>query len=303
MAHPGYVSRLKQSPDKTDFNDAGLLADLLRVNYLPEVWLAPDETRQLRRLSRYRQGLAVDRKRIKQRMRALLRKERLKYQGPDKPWSKPWMKWVREQAPLGDQGRWVMDQHLAELAHCEEKLKQVEQRMEEVTQGDPFTQQLLAQPGVGLVTAVVMRAEIGGIHRFRSGKQLARFCSVTPLNASSGKRQADAGMVRQANPELRRVVIEAAQRLGRYDEHWKAFKQRLLKRGKPNSVAIGAIANRWIRKLYHQLQPTRESERVSTEFTELSEPPLGLDKGARRFVAEYNSIIPTAQSFVLEDIT
>ena len=31
MAHPGYVARLKQSPDKTDFGDARLLADLERV--------------------------------------------------------------------------------------------------------------------------------------------------------------------------------------------------------------------------------------------------------------------------------
>lgn len=31
LAHPGYVSRMKQSPDKTDFSDARLLADLERV--------------------------------------------------------------------------------------------------------------------------------------------------------------------------------------------------------------------------------------------------------------------------------
>ncbi len=40
MAHPGYVSRMKQSPDKSDYDDASLLADLLRVDYLPEVWIA-----------------------------------------------------------------------------------------------------------------------------------------------------------------------------------------------------------------------------------------------------------------------
>ena len=62
LAHPGYVRRLKQSPDKSDADDAELLADLLRVNYLPEVWTAPEETRQIRRLARYRQNLAVDRK-------------------------------------------------------------------------------------------------------------------------------------------------------------------------------------------------------------------------------------------------
>ncbi len=31
LAHPGYVARIKQSPDKTDYSDARLLADLERV--------------------------------------------------------------------------------------------------------------------------------------------------------------------------------------------------------------------------------------------------------------------------------
>lgn len=263
MAHPGYVARLKQSPDKTDYNDAGLLADLLRVNYLPEVWLAPEETRQLRRLARYRQGLAEDRKRVKLRIRALLREERLKCPGAGSPWSKPWMKWVREDAKLGEHARWVMDRTLQDLETLETKLNEVEQRMEEVTQDDPVTQALLSQAGVGLVTAFVLRAEIGNFHRFRSGKQLARFCSVTPLNASSGKKQADAGLVRQGNPELRRVVVEAAQRIGRYDEKWAALKKRLTARGKPRSVAIAAVGNRWIRWLYHRM--TEATEAVAQE--------------------------------------
>lgn len=41
QAHAGYVSRMKQSPDKTDYSDARILADLVRVDYLPEVWLPP----------------------------------------------------------------------------------------------------------------------------------------------------------------------------------------------------------------------------------------------------------------------
>jgi transposase len=146
-----------------------------------------------------------------------------------------------------------MDQHLLELEALEEKIQTAEQRMEDVTQDDPLMQALLKQAGIGLVTAFVLRAEIGSFQRFRSGKQLARFCSVTPLNASSGKKQADAGLVRQGNPELRRVIVEAAQRIGRYDDKWKDLKQRLVGRGKPASVAIAAVGNRWIRWLYHRI--------------------------------------------------
>src|ERR1051325_3673824 len=35
LAHPGLVKRMKQNPDKTDFQDAHLLGDLVRVGYLP----------------------------------------------------------------------------------------------------------------------------------------------------------------------------------------------------------------------------------------------------------------------------
>jgi len=58
LAHPGYVARIKQSPDKTDFSDARLLADLERVGYLPKVWLASHDVRELRRVVRFRQQLA-----------------------------------------------------------------------------------------------------------------------------------------------------------------------------------------------------------------------------------------------------
>src|SRR5438876_366556 len=45
LGHPGYIERLKQSPDKTDWQDARLLADLERVGYLPKVWQAPEAVR------------------------------------------------------------------------------------------------------------------------------------------------------------------------------------------------------------------------------------------------------------------
>ena len=64
LAHPGFVARMKQNPDKTDFTDARILADLHRVGYLPKVWLAPREIRELRRIVRFRQrtgGRAAER--------------------------------------------------------------------------------------------------------------------------------------------------------------------------------------------------------------------------------------------------
>lgn len=255
LAHPGYVNRMKQSPDKSDHDDAELLADLLRVDYLPEVWLPPLEVLELRRVVRYRQGQTAERKNIKQRIGALLREERVPKPACN-PWTKAWFQWLKEEAQLSEQARWVMDRLLEDLAHIEERIADTEERMRAITEHDPTTQALLQQKGIGLVTAVTLRAEIGDFRRFRSGKQLARFCTVTPLNSSSGKRQVEGGLVRQGNRELRRVVLEAAQRLARYEPKWKDLKEKMKRRGKPGAVAVAAVANRWVRWLFHQMQET-----------------------------------------------
>lgn len=68
LAHAGYVNKLKGSPDKTDWGDARLLADLSRVGYLPRAWRAPLWVRELRKLVRYRQEQVNERRNVKLRI-------------------------------------------------------------------------------------------------------------------------------------------------------------------------------------------------------------------------------------------
>lgn len=252
LAHADYVAKLEQSPDKTDFGDARLLADLERVGYLPKVWLPPESLRDLRRLVRYRQQQAGARRNVKLRISAVLREERIK--ATTRRWTKPWLSWLAELDELSPHSRWIVDRHLEKLELLQQQIRQTERRLFAATCDDPIVGRLLTLKGVGLVTAVTLRAESGRFDRFRTGKQLARFCGVTPRNASSGERQADAGLIKAGNPELRRVLIEAAHRLGRYDPHWSALNLRLRRSGKPGSVAAAAVANRWVRWLFHQMK-------------------------------------------------
>ncbi len=252
LSHPGYVARLKQSPDKSDFSDAQLLADLARVGYIPKVWLAPPEVRELRRLVRFRQQLVDERKKIKLRIGALLREHR-PARPAGRPWTRAWREWL-ETIELPAQTRWIIRQHLNRLAMTTIDINAVEDRLEQVVQGDGLVQFLLTRPGIGLITAITLRAEIGRFDRFRNGKQLSRFCSLSPRNASSGNRQADAGLIRAGNPQLRAVILQAAHRLKRYEARWSALAVRLRRRGKPGSVIAAAVANRWMRSLYHQVK-------------------------------------------------
>lgn len=254
LAHPGYVQRMRQNPDKTDHSDARLLADLERVGYLPRVWLAPAAIRELRRLVRYRRQLVNERRNVKLRIRSLLREHRRVINAPR--WGREWFDWMRS-VDLPADSRWILDQHLNRLHHLNEGIQDVEGRLESVTVNDTLVQQLLKMPGVGPVTAWALRAEVGRFDRFRSGKQLARFCGLTPCNASSGARQADAGLIRACNNDLRSVLIEAAHRLKRYDPRWMALADKLRAAGKPGSVIAAAVANRWMRWLYHEVRESK----------------------------------------------
>jgi transposase len=254
LAHPGYVARLKRSPDKTDLSDAHLLADLARVNYLPVVWLAPESTRQLRRLVRHRAQLVRRRKDVKLRIRGLLRENRLRC-AEAAAWTATWMAWLADQAPLAESDRWILEDHLAELHALGRRIAAADARLKAATADDAIVAKLLALPGVGLITAATLRAEVGRFDRFDNGKQLARFCGVTPRNASSGARQADAGLIEAGNPELRKVLVELAHRLiSRIQGRWADLARSMLLRGKPKNVVVAAIANRWVRRLVYELR-------------------------------------------------
>jgi transposase len=252
LAHPGYVNRIKQSPDKTDFSDARLLADLVRVGYLPKVWLAPAELRDLRRLVRRRQQLAQDRRNTKLRIRALLRDGRVRGAEAN-AWTKAWFEWLRTTTAVTPQTRWILDDHLSSLEFVESQIRAVEKRLAEVTKDDVVVQQLLKEAGVGLITAVTLRAEIGRFDRFRNGKQLSRFCGLSPRNASSGQRQADAGLIKAGNAQLRAVLIETAHRLVRCQSRWACLALKLRAERKPGSVVAAAVANRWMRWLHYHM--------------------------------------------------
>jgi transposase len=263
MAHPSGVNRMKQGPDKTDHTDAWHLANLLRVGYLPHVWLADEATRQLRRLVRYRAGLVAQKKDIKLRILSLLREERIENTSGASSWAKPWMEWIKS-AKLGEQSRWVLDQELRRLEQAEKDLAEVDARMDQATQGDAVVAKLKEQPGIGPVTAVTMRAVIGRFDRFRTGKQLSKYCGVSPCNASSGGRQSDAGLIESGNDILRPLLMQLAKRLPRQDPHWKELHGKL-RITKGANVASAAIANRWLRRLYHEMV-TKVKVRVKEEL-------------------------------------
>lgn len=257
LAHPGYVARMKRSPDKTDYGDARILADLQRVGYLPGVWLPPREIRDYRKLIRYRQQLVDEQRTRKLQVSAILREHRI--QTPKgATWTKKWTCWLETQAPLKGHSRWIVDQHIKRILTLKQEINDLHNKLSEIGKTDKLVTFLLSLDNVGIVTAWMLRVEIGRFDRFNSGKQLSRFCGLSPRNVSSGTRQADGGLIKAGNPQLRATIIQLAQRLVRSDPRWIRFAQQKKKEGKPNNVIIAAVGNRWLRWLYHQVPSMTE---------------------------------------------
>ena len=211
---------------------------------------------ELRRLVRFRGQLVDERRRVKLRIRGLLRDSRVP--APEaRAWTRAWLQWVGQEAEFSPTSRWIVRRHLARLEQLTGEIREVEKELDQWSEGDAVCRKLRQTAGIGLITAVTMRAEIGRFDRFSCGKKLSRFCGLSPRNASSGSRQSDSGLIKAGNPQLRCVLIEAAQRLMRYEPRWQQLARAMGRRGKPRNVIVAAVANRWVRRLHHEMQPSR----------------------------------------------
>jgi transposase len=252
LAHAGYVARMKGSPDKTDYSDARLLADLTRVGYLPRVWLAPRAIRDIRQLVNHRQRLVNQRRDLKLQIGGCLREQRVKIEGAGR-WSKRWVDQVRRHAGLSDSVRWIIEQMLGQIAQVSQWIRLGEEKLREKTANEELLGRLRKIEGVGEVTAWTLLAFVGRFDRFKNGKQLARYCGLSPKNASSGEREADGGLINACCKSLRAVLIQGAQRLVRTHGRWTALAKRMLEKGKPMCLVVAAVANRWVRSMHHRM--------------------------------------------------
>jgi transposase len=88
------------------------------------------------------------------------------------------------------------------------KICNVEKVIEEKYGKDEDVQLMMTVPGIGLVTAAVMKAEIGDVTRFSSPEKLAAYVGVSPTTYQSGEKEWG-GPARGGNNRAKHVLIEA----------------------------------------------------------------------------------------------
>jgi hypothetical protein len=147
------------------------LAQLLRADLLPEAWIAPQATRDLRALLRHQAALVRLSTSCKNRVHAVLadrgiREDRGLWTGPGRAWL---ASLVLPPTPRG-----IIQDCCGLLDALATPIARLDREIATLAKPDPRVQALMALPGVGRLTALTLVAEIGDIGRFPLGPQAVR---------------------------------------------------------------------------------------------------------------------------------
>jgi transposase len=112
---------------------------------------------------------------------------------------------------------------------------------------------LLAETGVGVLTAAKPIGEIAGIARFATDAELARLAGCAPIAVSSGRtdrHRLDRGGNRQLNCALHRIAVAK----GRSDTDAAAFLARKQRDGKTRRQALRGLKRHLARRVWRLLR-------------------------------------------------
>lgn len=251
VAHPQQVKLICQARCKTDPIDARKLADLLRADLLPAIWVPDLDTRAWRRLLRGRAFLVRTRTRLKNRIHAYLAEQNLRV-GASDLYGKAGRQWLRA-VELPEGTRLQIDLLLELVGELDERVKRLDARIRKQVGLTPEAQLLMTVPGIGPFTALLIAAEIGAIERFSSSHALASYAGLVPSTRSSGGKTSHGSVGPAGSSWLKWALVEVTQTLKRSPGPVGFHYQRLL-RSKGKQKATVAAARKLCCYLYWMLK-------------------------------------------------
>ena len=265
VSNPMLTKAIAQSKKKTDKVDARVLSDLLRLDYLPQVWLPDEQTEQRRDLCSRRCSLINERTRIKNRIHSVVAGALIPMEFTDL-FGKAGLEWLQNLNLKEDErGSIESDQRL--MAALEVEIDVVEARMAKNAWNDPRVKLLMTLPGVNIAVAEMLLAAIGYIERFPSPDHLASYLGLVPSVHQSGEHCYYGPITRHGNGKARWMLIQAAQHIATHHGPLGAACRRLLKK-KNRNVAVVACARKLAVIAWHRLkinEPYRYAQPLPTQ--------------------------------------
>ena len=246
VAHPAMLKAITAAKKKNDRADAEKIADLLRVNLLPECHMLSEEIRELRRILRYRNHIVRTAVKMQVKMSGLLMEVGVSY-------SKKRLhgkKYFRELLERVDEIPPSVKELLQLSRSSYEMFRSFQKRLVETLRTNQLirdrVQCLMTIPGVGEITALTWVLEIGDDPgRFTSIRKAVSYCGLCSAQKESAGKEQRGPISKKRNKHLQTMLIEAAKLAPRWNEQLAIVHEQELKKGNRNRATL-AVARKLV---------------------------------------------------------
>lgn len=116
-------------------------------------------------------------------------------------------------------------------------------------------------PGIGMIAAATILAEIGDINRFKSSSALVAFAGIDPTVRQSGEFNSTHNhMSKRGSPYLRHAIFLAATTCSFHNSPLNAYYKKKRDQGKHHLTATGAVARKLTTVIYAVLRDSKPYE-------------------------------------------
>jgi len=209
---PSLIPKRPGDRVKTDRRDAMELARLMRSGDLTPVYVPAVGDEAIRDLSRAREDVIGDLKSAKFRLKALLLRQDIRYEGKAH-WGPAHLRWLSEVVCPTPAQQIVFQEYVRTVSDHHERLQRIETELHDQVRAwrlFPVVEAIQALRGVQFTVAVTVIAELGDLTRFTNPRQLMSYLGLIPSEYSSGSQRRQGGITKAGNTHARRALVEGA---------------------------------------------------------------------------------------------
>lgn len=197
--------------NKTDRADAAALLDAARSPDIQTVPIKTIEQQQIQSLHRLRRQWVSTRTRYVNTLRGILREFGVAIPlGVNVAKARIGEALAEVDGDIPDGLRPTLGEMLEQIRALEQKINGAELELAALTRSDERVRHLRDIPGIGLLTSTAIRASVGNIQRFPTGRHFASWLGLTPAERSSAERRRLGAISKQGDVYLRTLIVHGA---------------------------------------------------------------------------------------------
>lgn len=252
-----------QIRQKTDRRDAARLSELLwgnrdrivagkRLVQVSEVYQPTAEEQSARQLTRLRHRLGKNLTKVKNAIRAVLRRHNIEQDCPTKGmFTQKSLRWLID-ASLPEMDRIEMNRLLEQYLVYSTQIQQADELIRARARDNKTVPLLRTLAKVGDYTALALWAHIGPIDRFGRARSLPNYFGITPGCRNSGDTDRPGSITKAGHPFIRFLLGQMVLHALRSDPGLRRW-YRNIKRRRGSKIARVAVMRRLCESLWHML--------------------------------------------------